>query len=299
MTNRTHILRYLLILRKLRSTKVADFNTINNFLKIEYEIKGYDFSYSKRTFQRDINDIISIFGIEIKCNRTTNEYYIAEEDSDDLNSRLFESLDIFNAMKFSGSISKSIIFEKRKPLGTEHMFLLLHAIQNKQIISFNHQKYWEDSLTIRTVEPYSLKEFKSRWYLLAKETGKDMIKSFGLDRISNIELTKKKFKIPENFDANSPFRNSFGITNTTSLQPSEIMLSFDPEQGKYIKSLPLHESQKTLIDSDKELKISLKLCITYDFKMELLSFGDTLTVISPESLKNDIIELHKKALDNY
>lgn len=278
---------------------MADFYAINSFLQIEYDIKGYEFSYSKRTFQRDINDINSIFGIEIKCNRTTNEYFISEEYSDDVNLRLFESLDIFNAMKFSGSISKSIIFEKRKPLGTEHMFILLHAIQNQQIISFKHQKYWDDETTHRTVEPYSLKEFKSRWYLLAKEVGSDMIKSFGLDRISNIELTKKKFTISENFDANEPFRNSFGITNTTNLKPEEIILSFDSEQGKYIKSLPLHESQKILFDNEDDFRISLKLCITYDFKMELLSFGDTLTVIAPESLRNDIVELHKNSLRNY
>jgi predicted DNA-binding transcriptional regulator YafY len=179
------------------------------------------------------------------------------------------------------------------------MHLLLQAIQNRQLVTFNHQKYSDDFITNRIAEPFALKESKNRWYLIAKEIGRDQIRSFGLDRISGIEIRKKKFELPPNFDTNEPFVNSFGISNTSGLEPDEIILSFHSEQGNYIKSLPLHHSQHILIENDEELRIRLRLCITHDFIMELMSYGNGVTVIAPLTLREDIIELHQKALNNY
>jgi predicted DNA-binding transcriptional regulator YafY len=79
----------------------------------------------------------------------------------------------------------------------------------------------------------------------------------------------------------------------------DMTLSFDDYQGKYIKSLPLHESQQTISDSENELQIKLKLYITHDFIMELLSYGETLAVIKSERLKEEMKNTLQKALDNY
>ena len=76
-------------------------------------------------------------------------------------------------------------------------------------------------------------------------------------------------------------------------------MSLKPFQGKYIKSLPLHSTQKVLIDNDKELRISLTLHITFDFVMELISLAENLTVIQPESLKKEIKNKLTKTLENY
>jgi predicted DNA-binding transcriptional regulator YafY len=54
-----------------------------------------------------------------------------------------------------------------------------------------------------------------------------------------------------------------------------------------------------LIDSKLELQIKLKLCITHDFLMELLSFGDNMKVIEPESLAKEIQEAHESAFNQY
>ena len=125
---------------------------------------------------------------------------------------------------------------------------------------------------------------KGRWYLLSKDYADDCIKTFALDRIHELEITKKKFNYPSDMNSNDYFKNCFGIIASHEADPEEIILSFEPFQGKYIKSYPLHESQKILIDNETELQVSLYLYETYDLIMELLSFGATMKVIQPRSL---------------
>ena len=67
-------------------------------------------------------------------------------------------------------------------------------------------------------------------------------------------------------------------------EPQQIILSYEPIQGKYIKSFPLHESQQIIIDNDDELRIKLYVYITHDLNMELLSYGNSLTVLEPKIL---------------
>jgi len=70
-------------------------------------------------------------------------------------------------------------------------------------------------------------------------------------------------------------------------------------QGKYIKSLPLHETQKILIDNDKELRISLEIYLTYDFKQEILSYGENVKVIEPKHFAEELKETYLAALEKY
>ena len=125
------------------------------------------------------------------------------------------------------------------------------------------------------------------------------IKTFALDRLTTLDITPIKFKPSPDFDIEEQFRYCFGIISPTDEEPQEIILSFTPFQGKYIKSLPLHESQKILIDDKNELRIKLKLFVTHDLIMELLSFGDNMKVLQPDSLILHIRTAHKTAYQQY
>ena len=298
MSKRESIARYSLIIQKLRR-RPASFEEIQNFLEIESEIQGYNFSMGIRTFQRDLNEIRSLYNIDIKCDKSTKVYYINNEEQDTGNERLLEAFDIMNALKINEKLSNFIQFEDRGPQGTEHLFGLLHAVKNRLQVKFLYQKYWEDELSVRTVEPYLLKEFKYRWYLLAQDVKDGKLKSFALDRMSELEIGSKKFYVPSDFNANEYYHHFFGIMSPKDEKPEEIILSFDPFQGKYIKSLPLHISQEIMLENEEELRVKLKLCITHDFVMELLSFGETLKVIQPEILKNEIKQTVENILKYY
>lgn len=216
-----------------------------------------------------------------------------------MSRRRLEAFDTFNALKIGESTSRLIHFEKRRPQGTENLFGILHAIKNNLQINFTYQKFWEDQMTERTVQPLALKEFKNRWYLLSKDMKDGVIKTFALDRLNNLDISRIKFKPSPDFDIEEQFRYCFGIISPTDEEPQEIILSFTSFQGKYIKTLPLHTTQKVLVDNEKELQISLKLCITHDLVMELLSFGAEIKVLKPESLVNEIKNAHKKAFKQY
>ncbi len=298
MSKRESIARYSLIIKKLRR-QPASFAQISDYLALESEIQSYNFNVSKRTFQRDLNDIRSLFNIDIVYDPSQNAYFIDFDEQADVNERILEAFETFNALNLSDRLSDHIHFEKRKPRGTENLYGLLHAIKNQVHIKFAHQKYWEDERTKRTVKPYALKEFKNRWYVLANDLKDNRIKSFALDRISELEITKLKFDYPNDFNVNEHYKYCFGIISPNGHTPQEVILSFAPVQGKYIKSLPLHEKQEMLIDNNDELRVKLIVFLTHDFLMELLSYGEHLRVIQPVGLINDLKSAFKNALKNY
>ncbi len=149
------------------------------------------------------------------------------------------------------------------------------------------------------MEPYALKEFKNRWYILSKDLKDGKLKTFSLDRMTDLKITTKKFLFPTNFNVNSYYNYSFGIIIPEDEKYKEIILSFTPFQGKYIKSLPLHESQKVLVDNEHEFRVRIDVYITYDLIMELMSFGAELKIIEPQWLVDDVKQRLKKTLERY
>jgi len=298
MSKRESIARYNLIIKKLRKHP-ASFAEIADYLALESELQEYNFNVSKRTFQRDLEDIRSLYNIDIQFDFSRKVYFLDFDEQSDVNERILEAFDTFNALNLSDRLSNNIHFEKRRPQGTENLYGLLHAIKNQLQIKFTYQKFWEDELTKRNVEPYALKEFRNRWYVLANDLKDNKVKSFALDRLSDLDITKKRFQFPDDFNVNRHYKYCFGIISPNGHKPEEIELSFDPFQGKYIKTLPLHESQQILIDNEEELRIKLTLFITHDFFMELLSYGENLRVIKPESLINDLKSTFKNVLKLY
>lgn len=287
MSKKQYIKRHILIINKLRK-KPSSFEEIQTHLQRQSEIDEENYEVSIRTFQRDIKEIASIYNIVIESNRSENVYEITHDANEDRNERLAESFELFNALNLMDSISNQIVLEKRKPLGTENMYGLLHAIKNQFEINFIYEKYWEDQdKKLRTVQPLALKEARYRWYLVAKDLNDGIIKTFGLDRISDLDITIKKFEFSEKYNVEETFRYSFGIITDGNI-PQKIVLSFSFEQGKYIKSLPLHHTQKEIINSENEYRIELLLHPTYDFVMELLSIGSEVKILEPESLKDEI-----------
>ena len=288
MSKKESISRYSIIINTLRK-RSSTFKEIQEKLALESELQGYDFNISKRTFQRDVKDINSIYSIAIEYDFSLKTYFIDFEDQQDVKGRVLEAFDIFNALNISDRLSNHIHFEQRKPQGTDHLFGLLHAIKNNLQLKFTYYKFWEDDLTERSLDPYALKEFKNRWYVVGNDPKNGVIKSFALDRLSDLVITNKKFYKPNAFQVNQYYKNSFGIISPNEDTPEDIVLSFTPFQGKYIKTLPLHHTQHIIRDTEEELRISLKLYITHDFFMEILSLGDKVKVIHPEKLKKQLL----------
>lgn len=298
MSKRESIARYTLIIQMLRKHP-ATFAEIEDYLALESDLEGCNYNISKRTFQRDLEDIRSLYNIYIQFDFSRKVYYIDFENQPEATERILEAFDTFNALNLSDRLSNNIHFEKRRPQGTENIYGLLHAIKQQVQIKFSYQKFWEDHLSLRNVEPYALKEFKNRWYVLAKDLKDKQVKSFALDRLSDLDISKRRFQLPNDFNVNDHYKYCFGIISPNDNPLEEVILSFTEEQGKYIKTLPLHHTQEIMNDTKKEFRIKLQLYITHDFKMELLSYGDQVKVIAPKSLAEDIKKTLRDALGRY
>jgi predicted DNA-binding transcriptional regulator YafY len=305
MSKRGYISRYLLILKKLKVNPYSSYEELKAYMENQFEYMqmqddNLQIGFSKRTLQRDLKEIRNVFGIDIEHSKPNNGYFITQNENENMNfQRMMEAFDMFNSLNLAQDLTPFIHLENRKPQGTENLYGLLHAIKNKFKIKFTYHKFWDEEFSQRTVEPLALKEFKNRWYIIAKDSKDNTIKSFALDRLSNLEITNQTFLYPANYSIEQSYRFCFGIESPNGKEPQDIILSFDPYQGNYIKTLPLHHTQEILVDNDDELKIKLKLCLTHDFLMELLSFGDNLEVIEPKALVEQIKEVHKNAYKQY
>ncbi|MBP7478791.1 MAG: WYL domain-containing protein, partial [Chitinophagales bacterium] len=294
MSKRGFISRYLLILKKLKVKPYTDLDEMKVYIAKQFDylkLRDDDLltSFSKRTFQRDLKEIRSLFGIDIEYSQSQKGYFINQSENESMNfQRMMEAFDMFNSLNIAQDLSPFIHMEKRKPQGTENLYGIIHAIKNRFKLKFSYHKFWEEELSQRIAEPYALKEFKNRWYIMARDSKDNQIKSFALDRLTNLEISNQVFVYPEDYNIIESYRYCFGIISPNEEEPQDIVLSFDPFQGKYIKTLPLHETQEIILDNDKEMRIKLKLYPTHDLLMELLSFGANMKVIKPKSLANQI-----------
>ena len=291
------LLRHTFILNELKKRPLS-FDDLQWHLETQGSIYGYNLNISQRTFQRDIKLIKEIFGVEIYFDKANKTYRISEENYKK-NEWILDSLHTVAAANLGLNLSDYVLPDKRNSKGKEFFIDILTAIKKRKILKLYYKKFIADTWYEYKVEPLVLKEFRYRWYLLAYDTEDGVIKTFGLDRIVEIEQTGLPVRRYINFDAKGFFRDFYGIITLEGAKPVRVVLSFDPAQGKYIKTVPVHHSQKILVDDEKELRIELNLVPTEDFIMDLLSHGDRVKVLSPESLADEIKNILQNAIEKY
>lgn len=283
MSKLIYFKRYLYVIDRLRS-RPCSFNDLQEHVmhKLEQDDIDTTFEYAIRTFERDKKDITTLFGIVIHYDRKDKTYAIDEAEIEDQSvTRMIDAFSIHHALQEGNKLSPSVFLEKRKSLGTEHIHGIIHAIQNLYVLQFTHQKHWEDFSTQREVKPIAIKESQQRWYLVALEISSNTVKTFGLDRITDLKITDTKFK-PIAYNVEKEFRNAFGVE--TYAPAEKVVLEFSKQQGNYIKTFPLHESQRIVAETENTVLLEIYIHLTNDIIMELLRYGSDVEVIEPKSL---------------
>lgn len=295
--------RWMFIIDKINSHPYISKEELES--AVENELHMYDgvedIGIKSRTIERDLNEIrnSTYMDISIEYCRQRKGYYIPQnEKSLSKLDRLFELSSLL-----SFSTLKDIVFvEKRRSRGLEHRFKLVTAIRKTVEIVIEYHKYNDpSSQETRRLQPYALREFRNRWYLLAAEVKDDpqqtaVIKTWGLDRIRQLTLTNRTFRKNTRINLHEEFEHCFGIYSNKELEPSKVVLSFSPLSGRYADSCPLHETQQILIHNEKEFRIELTVKLTRDFMMELLAYSEGMRVIEPLYLKERLIEIHQQAI---
>lgn len=183
--------------------------------------------------------------------------------------------------------------------GIELVEPLLKAISERRVVKFTYQKHGSEQVSQNLLEPYLIRESKNFWYVIGNGISKKehKILTFALDRIQDLQVTEQTFS-DEKIDKKNFYNNVLGVSIAEG-KPEKVLLSFTPLQGKYIKTLPIHHSQKVVKETTSELHVQLELVINTELKMQLLSYGDQVKVLQPAALAKEMKEVAQRMLKNY
>lgn len=295
--NLTQLRRIYLLLSLLTKHPYRSKEAILNYFEQN------DKSFNERTFYR-LKETLSIdFGIEIEFDYVKKGYFFNEEVS--INPKEFLNLletvaigELF-ASNF-GEKNNALSFVEFENVANEktvpNFKNVLKAIQNNVQITFNHFSFYHLKKEKYTLKPYFLKQYQNRWYVIG-ETEKGY-RSFGIDRIEDINITAKKFK-PKTEEAKDKFSNVVGL-NYTDHKLERIQLSFHISQKPYIESLPLHRSQKQISpDNTASFDVELLIHPNFEFRQQILKYGSLVKVIEPKWLAEEIKEELKGGHEQY
>ena len=248
---------------------------------------------SRTTFYRLRQSIEDMFGIIIECDSNDNyQYYISNPETLKDNSTqnwMLQTLTVNNVLIDSLSIKDRLVLEEI-PEGMEYLQTIIKAIKNNHVLSVGYQKFNDPKGYSTFIEPYCLKVFRQRWYLLGNNTtNKKELQIYALDRITHLEETSKTFELDPDFNASEFFKNYFGVFIGEEREPVRIVLRAYGKMIPLLRTLPKHHSQKEISTEKDYSDFEYLMAPTFDFKQEILKEGPDLEVLEPSSLRNDII----------
>jgi hypothetical protein len=253
------------------------------------------------TFNRHRLAIEEMFDISIECQRKGGYlYYIANEEvftDNNLQHWLLDSLSISNMLMESSSLKNRIMLENI-PAGKEYLYPIISAMKQNHKMNMTYHKFGQIIGYTIPIEPYAIKVFKQRWYLLAKDYKRAQPSIYALDRIIKLEETEEPFEFPSDFDTELFFKDCYGVLSTND-GPQRIVIRAYTPLTNYLRTLPLHHSQKEINSTPEYSDFEFYLRPTFDFRQELLSQGYEMEVLEPAEFREEMKELIQKALNRY
>lgn len=256
----------------------------------------------ERTFHRHKDAIRDLFDVEIVCDRHGEKtYHIANRDAFEQNGAtdwLLNAFAINNILSECTDLSDRILFEP-VPSGQEYLTPIIEAMREGRVLILSYQSFRMDAPAPHEVEPYCLKIYRQRWYLLGRRPRRDVMRIFALDRIKDLTVSDRTFTIPATFDAEKYFEDSVGMIVDEKCPPQTIRIRACNGQQNYIRSLPLHPTQKEVSTGSGEAIFSFFARPDSDLIRELLGYGADVTVIRPKWLREELRKIADKMIYNY
>lgn len=286
--------QYIWLLDTIYRAGKISLEEINRHWLMNIEKSG-GLKISERTFIRHRNAIEEMFGIIINCDKKDGfRYYIANpEDLQTANIQhwMINSLSTSSLLADSKDLKEQILLEDI-PSGQSYLMDILQAIRNRQLIHMTYKRFDSEEPKTKDLEPFCVKLHHQRWYVVVR-TPKSQhanLTTYALDRIKQLEIiADSHFEVPKDFSASDYFKNSFGIFVDDKNPPEHVILRAYGLQSDYLRTLPLHSSQKELATVTNTLEpytdFEYYLNVTIDFVNELLSKGEDIEVIESEKLK--------------
>ena len=255
---------------------------------------------SRRSFYNYRQGIAEMFNIDIENDTSTYEYYIANDNSAQSSrmlNLLLDTASMSGMLRDSQGVSDRIILEE-VPSARTNLPIVMQALKDYNRISLSYRAYNRVNTAHNIIiEPYCVRLYKQLWYVIGYNLKDKKIKTYSLDRMSNVVINPEIFEMPGDFDAPTYFNDCFGIM-TSQGEAKNILIRVTPNKAKYFRALPLHHSQSEEIHDEYSL-FGYRMFITNDFVAEILSHGAEVQVITPPELKAMVISQLRSALEQY
>ncbi len=274
-------------------------------------------SLPKRTFADCLRAIEETFDIDISSDaRNGYRYRIVQRDwleNDRVKDWLLSAFAVNGLLQDSRGLRERVMYEDI-PSGNDYLLEVLKAMRENHVLAMTYQDYFDKEPRDILLEPYCVRVFRQRWYVVGvmenepkgeeptELTNQGHIRRYALDRVVKLESTDVTFKMPRDFSVSDYFADAFGII----VEPEEYdvetirMKVYDiNHRREYLRSLPLHESQKE-VERHKDYSVfELRIAPTYDFIKEILSMGGEVEIISPEYVRQEVEHRAEELLARY
>lgn len=240
----------------------------------------------RSTFNRHRSAVQEIFGIDIECDRSNgNVYYIANADNlGSVMNWMVSSLAVNNLITESRSIQNRILLEP-VPFAGDTLQTIIEAMKENRQIELTYQGYGKPERNY-TIEPYCIRLFKQRWYILGHFD--DKFRLFSFDRIVRFKISDLHFKMPKDFDCEAYFAEYFGMMTDSRVKQERIVIRAHGQERYYLRDLPLHHTQREIGSTENTVDFELYLRPTTDFLAAIFSRAGWVEIISPRHLKTEL-----------
>ena len=255
-----------------------------------------------RTFHKWRIAVEEMFGLIIECERKGGyHYYIANADElkrGGIRNWLLNTISVNNLLIENQHLKDRILLEEI-PSGQDYLADIIEAMKKGCCITITYQSYWKSNKNTFDVEPYCIKLFKQRWYLVGRSPYNNKVLIYALDRILHMFVTETRFDMPKAFQPSDFFKDYYGVIVDNNISIEKIRLKVSSRQANYLRSLPLHSTQVELDKTDDYSIFDLEVHPTFDFIQELLKHGEELEILSPDWLRKDMAKKIKQMWNNY
>ena len=256
---------------------------------------------SRATFNRYKEAIEEIFDLTIDCQRKGGYLYSIKNESmlksNKYQNWLLDTLSVSNMLIESDSLQSRILLENI-PAGKQYLQPIINAMKQDPKLQMTYHKFGQQESYTITIEPYAIKVFKQRWYLLAKIPKRETPTIYALDRVEQLVETEETFQFPEDFDTEAFFRDCYGVLSTDDKAQHIVIRAYAPYMN-YVRTLPLHHSQKEIKSTAQYADFEYHLKPTFDFRQELLAQGHDVEVLLPAQFREEMKMMLEKMLGRY
>ena len=281
--------KYIWFVETIYNAKRITYEEINEKWRNNALSDGLDLP--SRTFHKWRIAVEEMFGLIIDCEcKGGYHYYIANADElkeGNIRNWLINTFSISNLLVDNLQLHERILLEEI-PSGQKYFAQIIDAMKNNNLINMTYRSYWKDNSHNFDVEPYCVKLFRQRWYLLGRSPYKKQMMIYALDRIQELWIIDKNFELPTTFNANEFFGEYFGVSIGDEVDIETVKLKVASYQANYIRAVPLHHSQKE-VERNENFSI-FKLCLrpTSDLIREILWHSEAIEVLEPIEFRNEV-----------